>query len=502
MSDSIKRYDDKFEDFLNRLTFEQVETDLTPQLRAQRRALADSSGLEFCKIYFPHIFNDVWNPLHIHINSLRSGNYLVSGSRFFGKSAFTLIGRLIRHIVIGGVGLVGLAMRTQDDSLLRGDSLVRLIKRNKMLCYDYDVQFQQDNKGAWIINNKTFVTVGVNEGLRNLLDENFKRFELLILDDLYNRHTVSSDKDNEKVYNFVASEAYGQMEPGGLSIWLFNLITEKSPGALRSAEVPDLWFNLPALNDEDETNWPGSSVYTTAYLHNKRASIPFDVWLGDWMNKPCQVGEIFDLKWIRGVNINTVKIIASLTAIDPSFGKSPSACYKGVVTLGVSSEDKYYILDVYLRKEDYGLVFDYIDNIRLFTPCWKVLLFEDDFSQFSIAEPYYKQWCDKRKKVLPVFPITTQSLKTENYGSDKEGRIMNLVYPHQSGQMLYNQDIFNSRDFSIFRNQYLSFGKSKDKLDGLDALATAFILIKRYVGGGSFKPISMRAYKDKLFRKI
>ena len=502
MAVTLKRQDEQFEDFLNKISFEQTETDLTPEFRAKRRSLADSDDFQFCKIYFPQIFTDEWNALHRHIKSLRKGNHKVSGSRYFGKSAFTFITKLIKPIAIGGVGLTGLAMRTQDDAYERGDALMRLMKRNPKLCYDYDIQFQQDRKGYWIVNNKTFVGVGVKEGLRNFLDENFKRFEVLILDDLFNRTTVSSEKDNEKVYNFVVYEVYGQMDPQGLSIWLFNIIVDNSPGDMAAKEDPEHSFNLPALSDDDKTNWPESSIYTTEYLHAKRSAMPLEVWMGDWMNQPIQLGEIFDPSWIRGININRIKIVTSLSAIDPSFGKSPSACYKGIITLGLTDKNIPIILDVYLRKEDYEQVFDYVDNIRLNTPAWKVLLFENDFSQWQIADPYYSSWSEKRKKRLPIFTITTAALKTEHYGSDKEGRIMNLVYPHQSGRLLYNEAIMDNADFKLYRSQLLSFGKSKQKLDGPDAAATAFIMIERYKQAGSFKSSGSRKSKDKLFRKF
>ena len=499
---TIKQLDEQFEDFLNKLTFEQTETDLTPELRAKRRALADGDEFQFCKIYFPQIFDDEWSDLHRHIKSLKRGIHYVSGSRKFGKTAFGLISKLVKPICEGGTGLFGLGMRTQDDSYERGDALTRLIKRNPKLCYDYDVQFQQDKKGYWIINNVTFVGVGAQEGLRNFADENFKRFKILILDDLFNRITVRSVVDNEKVYQFITSEAEGQMNDDGLMIVFFNIIINESPGDRISKEHPGRAYNFPALNEKEETNWPESKTYTTAFLHAKRDSMNLEIWMGDWMNQPVLIGEIFDPAWIRTINVNTIQISASLTAADPSYGKSPSACYKGLITMGITSKKRKVILDVYLRKEDYFQVFDYIDNIRLVTPHWKILLFENDFSQWSMAMPYYDLWREKRERTLPIYTITTKVLATEHYGSDKEGRIMNLVYPHQTGSLLYNEAIMNNADFKLYRQQLLSFGKSTQKLDGPDAAATAFILINRYIEQGTFKSTGARRAKTSLLRKI
>jgi hypothetical protein len=502
MPGNIKQLDEAFEELLNKITFEESDTELTPELRIKRRALADNDDFEFCKIYFPQIFFDLWNAIHRHIKSLKHGKYTVSGSRKFGKTAFTLITKLVKHICLGGIGLTGLILRTQDDAYERGDALMRLIKRNKKLMYDYDVQFQQDKKGHWIVNNKTFVGIGVREGMRNFLDEEFNRFEVLILDDLFNRISVTSKVDNEKVYDFVSSEAIGQMNDDGLLIWLFNIIMPDSPGDKFAKEHPDNHFNLPALNDNEETNWPESKKFTTEYLIALRDSMNYEIWMGDYMNKPVLIGEIFKKEWIRFININTVNIITSLSAIDPSYGKSPEACYKGIITLGVTDKGERPVIDIYLRKEDYSYVFDYIDNIRQTAPHWKILLFENDFSQFQIAKPYYDAWCESHKKEISLFVFSTKSLKTDEYGSDKVSRIMNLVFPHQTGKLLYSDRLEHTADYQLFLTQYLSFGKSTEKLDGLDAEASAYIQIASYVDNGSFNSSGHRKAKEKLFRKV
>jgi hypothetical protein len=493
MGNIYREEDEQFEQFLRRAVTRCSETELTEENRKERRARCDSDEFEFCREYYPEIFSGPWNELHHHIKSLESGEHGIGGCRFFGKTTYGIFGKIVKRIALGGIGLIGLALRDEDDAKERTYLIYRKIKKNKKLCYDYHINFQQEKKGFYIINNKSFVSLGMREGLRNWFDDNMKRFELIVCDDLFNRQTVSSEVDNEKVYNFVTSECSGQLNPDGLLLWFFNLITEKSPGSRFVEDRPESCFTLPALNDKDETNWPGS-FWTTEQLLLKKAKIPLEVWLGDWMNRPVQIGEFLKTEWQTFVNINTLNIIATIGAMDPSYGKSPSACLKGGVILGLTDKGKSVLLDVYARKEDYCFVFDWFNRCRQLYPAFKAILWEDDFAQWTTAMPYYNDWVKQTGLRLPIIRFLSSSLKTEFYGSDKIGRIMNLVYPYQTANIIINEDIKASPDFKVHNTQYISFGRAKEKLDVLDAEASAFIMLPGYVGNQTIKNLKERKY--------
>lgn len=489
----FRNLNEEFDHFLNSIVQETKDTDLTEKKKNARRRLADQDEFQFCKIYFPGIFTDEFNAIHRHIRSLQTGNHTVAGCRLFGKSAYTYTAKLVRYIAQSRPGLIGIAMRTQPDAIERTASIKRLIDRNKLLRYDYGINIQQDKKGFYIINNVTMVGVGVQEGLRNFIDDDYKRFRLFIMDDLFNRVTVTSELDNNKVYNFVTSEAWGQMEPDGLSIWLYNYITQESPGSKIAQEYPAQHFNLPALNDQEQTNWPESTVRTTEYLHKLRDTLPWEVWMGDYMNQPVLKGEVFNPDWIKTVSLTTVQLSAVIAVIDPSFGQSPSACSKGCAIVGITADLRYILLGIYIRKEDYEFLFDWIaDQITLYNGVFKAVLFENDFNQWAFAAPYYQQWQQRTKQHLPLIEFNSKDSKTEFYGSDKTSRIMNLVHPYQTGRFLHADTIPDGSDKKQWFQQFISFGKSKTKLDGLDAQASAFIKILQYIQSGTFKSTGTR----------
>ncbi len=502
---SVKEINEQFENFLDSLAISVSETELTPEKKKLRRAKADPSDSEFCKIYFPQIFNEDFNQCHRTIEKLVSGKYLITGARKIGKSAFAYVAKIIKQLSLGKIRQAGILMRTSENgSKERTASLVRLIKRNKMLLYDYDIKIEQDKKGHYIINNVALLAVSIDQVLRGLTEDEFKRFDLLVADDLFGRTTVTSEYDNKKIYDFVTSEAIGQLEDDGLFLWLANMMSHDSPASLALKDEKLIHYSFPALinkyGEADEngaTCWTESKKHTTEYWNKTKSETPYDVWMGEYMDSPILVGEIFNPDWIRTVNINTINILISIAGIDPSYGKSPDSCYKSVATMSLTDKDQYILTDIYLRIEPYDQFFDYCWQIRESIPALKCFYFEDDFAQWTIAAPYYDDWVKTRGKHLPIITHSAKDLETIYYGTSKESRIMNLVHPYQTGKIRNNEAIIKNNDYKIWLAQYTGFGKLKTKLDGLDAQATAFIKLPEHLSGrGTFESVKDRQYHN------
>lgn len=489
----LDQMDDAFELFLDNVLVEVTTTDLTPEKRLERRRNADKSDLEFCRIYFPQIFNLAWNDLHKAIAKMQSGMWTISGFRKCGKSAFTYIAKAVKPLCLNVGGIININCRTKENLAdERTAALKRLIFRNRLLLYDYAPVLEQDLKGHYIIGKTHLIAGSVKTGLRNLVDDEFKRIRVAINDDLYNKDTVTSEYDNGKVVDFIESEVSGQLEEDGLSITMGNSISETCPIVQLKARNPEKHFSLPALDDNGKSTWP---QYKSAEQWEEfRLNMPWDIWLGEYMDKPSVKGEVFQPEMINPVNVNLLQILASISACDPSIGVSPAACDKAVATVGITSQQEVIVQDIYIRKEPYPLLFDYVQALRGLIPNWKCLLFENDFSQWSFAEPYYRDWMKTRKATLPIVTHLSSQLKTVERGADKESRILNLVHPHQTNMLRYSNKILLTKDFEKLRSQLLAFGKDKGKLDGIDALATAYIMIFRYLERGNFKPLKERKF--------
>lgn len=489
--------DQRFEHFLDNVLVEFVESDFTPDKRRARRAAADADDLAFCKIYFPQIFNLPWNDLHLATADLGPGMYTRSGFRKCGKSAFVYTCYIIKPVVQDIGGLCGVNCETLEISIERTAALKRLIMRNKLLMYDYEIELVQDLKGHYIFKSTHLVGGSINKGLRAMVDDEFVRFRRIVNDDFYNRTNVTSLNHTARCVEFVEYECSGQLEDDGICITLGNATHELAPIKTLREKNPRNHFGLPALDENDNSTWP-------AYKKDKAdwekywadLQIPWDVVQGDYLDKPAVRGDLLDPDWLKGVNVNTLKIVAAISACDPSHGQSPAACNKGLVTPAITDKDKIVILDIYCRKEGYEQFFDYVDALRQDIKVWKALFFEDDFAQWQIAKPYYEKWRDERNKTLPVLRHSAKDLATELYGTDKESRLMNLVYPHQVGDIVYDESIMSGSDWDKFKAQYLAFGRDPNKLDALDAEATGFIIIRRYRGGGksTFKRLKERTF--------
>jgi len=491
----------RFEEFLDDLLVgSNVESDLTPEKKAERRAKADADEFEFCQIYFPQIFFGPFNDLHKWVKNKNQGEWYLSGHRKCGKSAYVYVAKAIRHIVHSGGGVVNIGAETLGISREKTAKIYRLITNNKTLMYDYAPRVIQDEKGHYIINNVHIVATSVQTGLRSIDDDHFRRFVISIADDLYSALNVNSDIHVAKVLNYIEAEVSGQMEPEGVSYVLGNGITPDAPIVTLRTKHPKNYFSFPALNAKHKTNWKGHPLYTTAYWNKKESGLPAHVWDGDYMDNPVEIGEIFNPDWIRGVAINTIQIIGAITALDPSRGTSAAASYKAMTTLGRGSDDKDYVLDMFMRKEGWPQVFDYIDALRNNIPNWITLLFENDFAQWDYADNYYKDWL-KKHQPIPIVLFSAKQLKG-SFGNGKEERCLTLVHPHQTGKLLYADEVIKTKDFELFKKGYLSFGSPHPRfLDGLDSEATAHLKLNEYIslknGSGSFKSQKQRRWPRK-----
>lgn len=494
---SIKEQDAAFEKLLYDIQFSARETELTPEKRRARRAEADKSALAFARIYYPQVFEHPWNDLHRRLTNLGPGKYSVSGFPMAGKSAFCYLGLMARHIALGLGGIAAICSRDLDTAAGHTKALSRVIQRNRLLVYDYELELLQDRAGYHIFkaqNGQTHLVAGsVNTGLRGIVDDEFNRIMIAVGDDLYNKETARSPTDNQRVFEWITGELHRQMEPDGICIVLGNAINDDCPVLKLREERPGHHFSFPIMDEAGESAWP--EAYPKERIREMQKDIPFDVWEGEYMDTPAEKGDIFDPAWLREVHVNTTKIIASITAIDPSHGESPHACFKSAFTLGATSRQEVICLDVYLRRENYQRFFDYLDAVRERTAAHKVFLFENDFAQWGFAQPYYMQWMERRKKTLPIVMHKAKDLKTKYRAADKESRILNLVHPHQTGMFKYHREIAGSEDYQRYRKQFLAFGKSRQKLDGLDAAATAYIKIFSYIQTGTFKPLAKRQHE-------
>lgn len=497
---SLKQKNQDFDQFLSGVLLSVRETDLTPNKRAQRRKLADADDAQFCRIYFPKIFSLPDNALHRYVDDLESGVHFISGFRESGKSARTYLGKAIKRLALGKGGIISINARTQDLAKRRCGSLLRIIHKNRLLQYDYEIKITKESEEYSIINSTHMVAGSVQVGLRNLLDDEFSRIDLALNDDLTDKQ--SGKRDKEKAVDFIEYEVKGQLKKDGLSISLFNDTEPDSPGVTFRELYPDNAFVFPALNDYGESNWP--QYRSTRDWIDFQKTIPYIVWMGDFQCQPIRDGKNFDLDWLKFVQIKKNNIIASISACDPSHGQSPHACFKAVVTLGYVSPSEIDVLDIYLRKEPYTQMFNYVNANRKKWPHWKTLFFEDDFNQWALAQPYYQTWSQKNKSTIPIIRHSAKELKTKEFGSDKDSRILNLVMPHQTGIIVYNIDIKSNTDFDIYKSQFVGYGADKEKKDGLDAMATAWIMLPRWIEHGSFKTLKDRAFggKSGFFRRL
>jgi hypothetical protein len=491
----LDRQERKLDALLEKVELGSSDTDLTPEKRRARREEADASALAFANIYFPEVFTAPWSDLHRHMAGLEEGRYSISGFPKSGKSAFAFLGKLLRHIALGRGGVACVAARTDDKARAHADMLHRIIERAEVLRYDYALETIQDRSGDRIYKAEggqtRLVSASVNTGVRGTVSDTFDRIAIAVGDDLYDRESARSDVDNERVYKWITGELYRQLDTGALALVLGNAIVEGCPILQLKEAFPESHFSFPITDEDGTPNWP--AVHTKEDVEELRRDTDHEVWEGEYMERPAQKGDVFEEEWLRTVNIAVERILASVTAVDPAHGESPHACYKAAFSAGITQNREVVGLDVWLRKRPYAELFDHLAALGPQLPAHKAVLFENDFSQWSFAKPYYERWCAERGQTLPIVMHRASNLAGPGESADKEARILKLVHPHHFGQFLYHTRMTDGPDWKRYRGQLLAFGEKSENLDGLDAAATAYVMVSRYLSRGTFESTADRA---------
>jgi hypothetical protein len=494
----IRQAEELFDQLLESVLFEVAETELTPEKRRERRRAADADVMAFAKTYFPNVFSAPFNDAHRHIASLKVGKYTISGFPQSGKSAFGYLAVGMHKIAMGLGGIYAVGCRDLDTARNRTKALSRILQSNKTLCYDYGISCVQDSAGYHIFKaegGSTHLVAGsVSTGLRNIVDDDFKRIRFMILDDLYNKESVRSELDNLRVYEWVTGEAYRQMERDGLSLLFGNSINDGCPVRLLAKEFPDRHFSFPILNDKGESNWP--ERLDMEAIEKLKSETPSDIWHAEYLDDPLELGDQFQPEWLHTMRPHRDDILATIIAVDPAYGQSPESCAKAAFALAILKDHRVVCLGIRIRNEPYPIFFSALREMVLRLPKCKAILFENDFSQWAFAQPYYQEWLKQEETPLPIVMHNAKDLKTAHRAADKDSRIMNLVHPHALGQFFYDEDVVGTSDYEIYKRQFLKYGKhGRTKLDGLDAAATAYIMIRAYIDTGGFKPLGKRRHE-------
>ncbi len=513
-SNDFKKLNARFEDRLTRFISSVTESDLTPEKRAERRDRCDANPMEFAKEYFGKLFELPFNAVHDWIADKKVGKFHAEASRYYGKSAFSYICIIIMPLVLGrdnGIrGIVNLnSLKLQiADFLAMG--IVNSIKRNKKLLYDYEVRFDRDKTGYWIINGIPFLTGSYRTGLRSVHDEDMIRVTWQLNDDMYGFEEAASPDTCDKITNWIMDEAWGQLDQQVpvLSMTLGNAINERTPISQLAQKFPHNHFKLPACIDpvtrearepEDGgiSSWPEFRT-TEEWIEFKNNCDPA-VWSGQYQCEPMVHGNILQKEWLRPVNINTMKIVATMALCDPARGESLHACYKAFGVGSLTDKDQLIIRDLWIRRDSLWSLFDYAYKSKEVYG-FNSFQWEDDFSQWLYAEREYRDWRSQTGKTLNIVPFLASDLATDNHSAQKFDRIMNTVLPFKRGEIMFEENVMKTRDYQELVKQYLAFKPDvakKVRLDGLDMLASLFILIFRYRQIGSFRAVKKRIMQMK-----
>ena len=194
---------------------------------------------------------------------------------------------------------------------------------------------------------------------------------LLIDDPVKNREEADSEVMRRKVKDWYTSTAYTRLMPGGRIVIIQTRWHEDDlSGWLLEEHQHEGWtiLNLPAIDDDGNALWP--EQYDIEALERIKRALPPRDWSALYQQRPApETGDYFKREWI--IPVDVVPPLAEMMV----YGGSDYAVtadggdYTVHAVIGVSSEDRMYLLDLWRSQSSSDRWVDsFCDLVRKWKP--------------------------------------------------------------------------------------------------------------------------------------
>lgn len=194
---------------------------------------------------------------------------------------------------------------------------------------------------------------------------------LLIDDPVKNREEADSEVMRKKVKDWYTSTAYTRLMPGGRIVIIQTRWHEDDlSGWLLEEHQHEGWtiLNLPAIDDDGNALWP--EQYDIEALERIKRALPPRDWSALYQQRPApETGDYFKREWI--IPVDVIPPLAEMMV----YGGSDYAVtadggdYTVHAVIGVSSEDRMYLLDLWRSQSSSDRWVDsFCDLVRKWKP--------------------------------------------------------------------------------------------------------------------------------------
>ena len=307
----------------------------------------------FAEVFFPHFLNIKSADFQEEIYTELSKGHTFSAYEVFrggGKSTIGLIIKPIHFALFKPIGDISLVSKSEAFILNEITRKIKAeLKNNKdLIALYYEIYGQKPETEKWaesyfvLTNGIAFEGCGIGGQLRG------GRRGLVVLDDLEDEETASSEEQRDKLKRRVNKELIPKLLPQGELIY-FGTPIHQLCYLHQVVQTPDNGWKkkiYPAFKEDGSEQWVGmfpkdrleqirttmgSNYFSTEYLCNPTAD----------MNVPIKENQI--KYWTE-----LPKQYSCVIAVDPAFSDDESADYKVAVVVGIDQANNRYLLD-YIR---------------------------------------------------------------------------------------------------------------------------------------------------------
>ena len=302
-----------------------------------------------------------------------------------------------------------------------------------------------------------------------------KGADILIIDDpIKNAEEANSQTYREKTWGWYKSTAYTRLEPNGAVILIMTRWHEDDlAGRLLKTmdNKGERWevINLPAIAEDNdmlgrksgEALWPGR--YSLKELHRIKDTTGSYYWSALYQQRPQPPGGgLLKQSWINYYKKDEIPPSEDLDiyqAWDLAISTRETADYTVCTTLGISEENKIYVLDWYRGRIDFPTQVKMVEKFAK----------KYDPIQIGIESNAYQQALPQQLKETSMLPI-----KEVNRTKDKVTRISSGFVYFENGKVLLPE---THPELDNFINEYVYFPNGKHD-DMLDSMELALQLVK------------------------
>lgn len=291
----------------------------------------------------------------------------------------------------------------------------------------------------------------------------------LIDDPVKNREEADSENERRKLKEWYTSTAYTRLMPGGAIVVIQTRWHEDDlAGWLLREHAHENWtiIDLPALDEETESQplWP--EAYSFSDLTRIRSSIGPRDWSSLYMQKPAPAeGAEFKREWLRNYKTqrdNTNNYIL----VDPANSKGKKSDYTAMWVIGAGQDQnyyaKYFFRDRMNLAERTHRLFDLHRRYRPLRVFYESIGMQADVQHITSEQEHLNYRfaitalnntktakADRIRRLIPLFEAQRIYLPESLHVTDYRGRIQDMVevfieQEYASFPVALHDDMFDS----------------------------------------------------------